>query len=207
MSHDSVRAAVGLRIKSGWATAVLLAGPVHSPQLLDRRIVGLSDPAVPESRQPYHAAMGMLEEDATKIAARLAVVQRVANRSVAEYLQHHRNTGWEPGGAGLVVGSEIDPASIKNPHIRAHALEGRLFRTVVEDALRTCGLSCSVLVERNLYSKAAAILGRSEDQLKRAVSELGRSRGVPWRGDDKMAALAAWMALASGVQRKTAAGD
>jgi hypothetical protein len=37
--------------------------------------------------------------------------------------------------AGLVVGSDSDPAVIMNPHIRVHAAEGRLFRTVIEQAL------------------------------------------------------------------------
>ncbi len=191
----TVQAVVGFRVKSGWATAVLLAARMHLPQVLDRRVVDLSDLAVPESRQPYHAAMGKLEGDNAKVAARVKIVQRVTNRSVIELLKDYRNTGWEVGSAGLVVGSEIDPASIKNPHIRAHALEGRLFRTVLEDALRSCGLSCSVVVERNVYSKAADVLARSEDQLKRAVSELGRSLSGPWRADEKMASLAAWMAL------------
>ena len=51
-------AAVGFRVKSGWATGVLLAGPASAPRALDRRVVELSDPAVPTSRQPYHAVMG-----------------------------------------------------------------------------------------------------------------------------------------------------
>lgn len=194
--RNLVQAAVGFRVKSGWATTVLLVGPVQSPQVLDRRVVEMSDPAVPESRQPYHAAMGMLEEDSAKVTARLGVVQRVTNRSVAELLKDYCDTGCKVHGAGLVVGSQIDPASIKNPHIRAHALEGRLFRNVLEDAVRSCGLTCSVVVERNAYSKAASVLARSEDKLKRAIAGLGRSVSGPWRADEKMAALAAWMVLA-----------
>jgi hypothetical protein len=50
-------AAPGFHIKSGWATAVLLAGPIGSPALRDNRTIDLSDPRVPETRQPYHAAL------------------------------------------------------------------------------------------------------------------------------------------------------
>jgi len=46
-------AAPGFHIKSGWATAVLLAGPIRSPALRDNRTIDLSDPRVPETRQPY----------------------------------------------------------------------------------------------------------------------------------------------------------
>jgi len=51
-------AALGLRVKSGWAAAVLLNGPASSPRLSDVGGSILSDPRLPETRQPYHAAMG-----------------------------------------------------------------------------------------------------------------------------------------------------
>jgi len=52
------RAAVGFTVKSGWACAVLVIGPATSPRVVDSRRVDLSDPAIPESRQPYHAGFG-----------------------------------------------------------------------------------------------------------------------------------------------------
>ena len=192
----SVPAALGFRVKSGWATAILVVGPVQSPRVLDRRVVELSDPGIPGSRQPYHGARGKLEQDGAKVAARLKVIQRVTERSVTDLLKEYRDTGCTIRSAGLAVGSQIDPDSIKNPHIRAHALEGRLFRTVLEDALASCELQCSVVTERNAYSKAATALAQSQENLRQAVSGLGRSLGGPWRADEKMAALAAWMALA-----------
>jgi hypothetical protein len=191
-----MKAALGFRVKSGWATAVLLAGTVQSPQALFRRIVELSDAGVPETKQPYHAGMGTLEEDEAKIRPRTAIVQRVAKSSVAQLIEHCRAAGHEVRGAGLVVGSQIDPAKIANPHIRAHALEGRLFRTVLEEALKAQGVRCSVVTERDIYGEAATILGQPESKLKRRLAELGRSLNGPWRAEEKLAALAAWMRLA-----------
>src|SRR5207253_2933988 len=46
---------LGCRVKSGWATAVLVAGPPRAPRVLDRRVIDLSDARIPTSRQPYHA--------------------------------------------------------------------------------------------------------------------------------------------------------
>ena len=189
-------AVVGLRVKSGFAIAVLVAGPVRSPQVLDRRVIDLSDPAVPESRQPHHAEFATLEEDQVKLARRLKIVERVTNTSVTKLLEDYRSMGCRPRGAALAVGSVIDPASITNPHIRAHALEGRLFRTVLEEALTSGGLRCFVLVERDAYAKASSVLGRAEAELKRAVTSLGHSLTGSWRAEEKLAALAAWMALA-----------
>jgi hypothetical protein len=67
---------------------------------------------------------------------------------------------------------------------------------VLEEALRLHGLSCLVVAERNAYAQAATVLARSQDELKRAVSAFGRSRSGSWRADEKLAALAAWVALA-----------
>jgi hypothetical protein len=191
--QSDVQAAIGFRVKSGWATAVLVAG--SSPQVLDRRAIELSDPAVPESRQPYHAGMGKHEIDETKINQRREVVVHAANQSITELLADYRKAGHRVTAVALVVGSEADPGRISNPHIRAHALEGRLFRTVLEDALKAHGLTCSAIVERHLYSRAAKMLRRSEGELKRVVGQLGRHLDGPWRADEKAACLAAWLAL------------
>jgi len=191
-----VLAVVGLRVKSGFAIAVLVAGPVQLPQVVDRCVIDLCDPTVPESRQPFHAAFGMLEEDQSKLAQRIKTDEWATNTSVTKLLEDYRKTGWFVRSAALVVGSVIEPASITNPHIRAHALEGQLFRTVLEKALASNGLPCSVVVERSAYAKAASVLGRAENDLKRAVVSLGRSRSGPWRAEEKLAALAAWIALA-----------
>lgn len=160
-----------------------------------QRIVELSDPSIPESKQPYHAAMGVLEENKKVIRHRTNVVNRMAAQSVAKLLDHFRTAGYQVNKAGLIVGSQIDPQSISNPHIRAHALEGRLFRTALEDALQVHGVSCVVVVERDAYAKAAGVVCRTEDDVKRALTGLGRSLDGPWRAEQKLAALVAWMCL------------
>jgi hypothetical protein len=165
-------------------------------QVLDRKVVELSDRAMPDTRQPYHAKMSTLETDAAKIDRRRKAIVEAANRSVSAFLKDCRDNGHRVAAAGLVVGSDIDPAKVANPHIRAHALEGRLFRTVLEDALRSQGLGCLVIVEKHAYATGAEFLRRSQDDLRRVVGQLGRSLGGPWRADEKTAALAAWVALA-----------
>jgi hypothetical protein len=192
----AVGAVIGFRVKSGWATAVLVTGSIQSPQVLDRRTIDLCDQTIPESRQPYHAGMGKLETDEDKVARLRQIVRRATNRSVSELIGDYRESAHQVRAAGLMVGSVIDPASVANPHIRAHALEGRLFRTVLEDALASCGLRCLVIVERNMYARAAQVLGRSEHDLKQLLADFGRTLGKPWRADEKAAALAAWLALA-----------
>lgn len=197
-------AAIGFRVKSGWATAVLLAGPAVSPHVVDLRRVDLSDPRVPRSRQPYHAGFGVAQTNATNVEHLVRLVHRYGRRSVNNLVSDYRTAGRELRGVAIVVGSDIDPETITNPHIRAHAFEGRLFRTVVEAAVRRRRLACSVIVERNLYATAAQILNMSEDRLTRAATELGPRDGRRWRAEEKVATVAAWLVLAKPRPRPVA---
>jgi len=184
----STPCALGFRIKSGWATTVLLAGPAKSPRVVECRVTLLADPDDPEARQPYHAGLDTHESRALKAVKRLVkAVERFAHRSVARLLADYRAAGYRVRAAGIVVGSVIDPARIPNDHIRAHAEEGRLFRRVVEEGLRKGRVSARVMVEKELWVKGA--------RLRKRVAALGENVEGPWRAEEKAAALAAWMAL------------
>jgi hypothetical protein len=138
--------------------------------------------------------MSTLQTDDAKIERLKQVIAKAAQNSVDAWL-HDLQKDRKIQRAGLVVGSDIDPAKIANTHIRAHALEGRLFRTVLQEALERQGVSCAIFVERKIYEQAVAIFKRSEKDLKQSLTQLGRSTDGSWRGDDKLAALSAWLQL------------
>jgi hypothetical protein len=195
---------LGLRIKSGYAIAVVLAGSRETPSIVARHIVELSDPDLAETRQPYHDGFGKEQDDVREIARRVKIIRRRATRAIAALVRDacreepDESRGGRRGNAtraGLVVGSVIDPQQVANPHIRAHANEGRLFRTVVEDALRSHGVSCKILVEKHLATTAAAALHHDERTIKQTLAGFGKAVGGPWRADEKAAAIAAWLAL------------
>lgn len=188
-------AALGFRVKSGWAAVVLLSDGADSPKLCDNRVIDLSDPKVPETRQPYHAAFGQLETDAKTINQRTGIVQRVTKQSITTFLADYRAKGYSITCASLVVGSQLDPARIANSHIRAHALEGQLFRSALEQALNSDGIRTAILLERDAYATAATQLKKSGDHLRQAIQNLGRSSEGPWRAEQKLAAVGAWLAL------------
>jgi hypothetical protein len=192
----TAEAAVGFRAKTGWAAAVLLGGPTDAPRVLDSRRLELCDPDEPHSRQPYHAGVGTFQKDDAEVERLVRGVHRVAARAIADLLVEYAAAGLEPRKGAVVAGSKVDPERIANLHMRAHAFEGRLYRTLIEDGLAAAALPCEVLLERDLCRIAATRLGRSEDALKRAVTELGRGVASGWRAESKAAALAAWLALA-----------
>ena len=191
-------AALGFRVKSGWAVVVLLTSPGDAPKLADVNRVELSDPRLPETRQPYHARMGKLETDSRVVSRRERLVRRIAKQSLEKLLTSYRQKGYRIRRAALVVGSQIDPTIIANPHIRAHAFEGRLFRSAVEQTLEANEIRTDVLLERDAYARVTAGLKQSSEDLKRAIQDLGRSitaHSGPWRAEQKLATLAALFAL------------
>lgn len=188
-------AALGFRVKSGWATVVLLTGAIDSPELRDSQLIDLCDAQFPETRQPYHATYGQLETDAKKINRRVKIVQRVTKQSITNLLENYRRKDYAITRASLVVGSQLDPPTIANPHVRAHALEGQLFRLALERALNAHKIRVGILVEREAYARAAAQLKKSIDAVRNMTHQFGRFTDGPWRAEQKLAALAAWFAL------------
>ena len=190
------RGAVGFTVKSGWSSAVLVVGPVTAPRVIDSQTIDLSDPALPESRQPYHAGFGTARAAGPRLSTLLASVERFGRQSVARLMSRYQEAGYDLRGVGLVVGSLIDPAQIANDHIRIHALEGQLFRGVIERAAGRKGVPCSIWRERDLSEAAQTMLKQTEQELRDAIAAFGRDVDGPWRSEQKRAALAGWLVLA-----------
>jgi len=180
--------AIGLRIKSGFAIAAILSEGADGFVIEAIRTVALSSEELPQSRFPYHPTIELPERRGAELSAKaVKEVRRIAAREVRKVLQ-------EGGGikrAGMVVGSVIDPDSLGNPHVRVHALEGKLFRDVVAEALAAEGIECGVLVERDAYAQAAADVSATEQRLRTEIAALGQGRIKPWRSEEKLATLAA----------------
>jgi hypothetical protein len=195
VSRESV--AVGLRVKTGRATAVALAGSARKPRVLQRLALTLYDPDVPHSGQPYHVELELPPERAAPLLARALEAIRAVGlrelRALAESLAAHGRLR----GVALVAGSLGDASGIKNPHVRAHALEGQVYWKALQAAAESLGIASAVVAEKELWDHAARALGRRPDALRKALAEWGRELGPPWAAEEKCAALAAWAALAS----------
>jgi len=196
-------ATIGFTVKSGWASVVLLTGPAASPRVMSSCRIELSDPAIPESRQPYHAGFGTARSAGRELSQLVAGVKRFGRKSVSDLIRQYQAGEHDVYGAGVVVGSLIDPKSIANDHIRIHALEGRLFRGVVQDAAARSHLPCSIWRERDLYASAAAVLERPEQALRDELKVMGTGVAGAWRAEQKTAALAAWLVLATGRRQSS----
>jgi hypothetical protein len=185
-------AAIGFTVKSGWAAAVLVEQASGGIRVLDSRRVELSDPDVPEARQPYHEGFATMRRSGPVLSRLLRSVRRFGQSSVESALNSARRQRQELAGAGVVVGSLIDPATIAN------VMEGQLFREVVTQAALAQGLTPVVWRDRDLMATAVTLLKHSDAVLRRRLSDCGESAPKPWRKEQKSAALAAWLILRGG---------
>ena len=195
--NKAPRVAIGFRVKTGRATAVVMAGPASAPRVLSRKSLQLWDPAVPESHQPWHAEFELPPEKSARVVPKaLAAVERVALSALRELVDEVQTGQGAILGISLVAGSATDPESIRNPHMRAHAREGQLFPHALAGAARAMRIPAVTMVESEVFASAAAKLGKSPDAIKVAVTEMGRNVGKPWSAEEKCAAAAAWITLA-----------
>jgi hypothetical protein len=192
-------AALGFSARTGWAAAVAVALDDRGRLvLLDRRVVELIDGTVP--RQVYHAASGLpLDRAATMVRRSERVAGELAGAAVASMVAELASRGEGAVAVGIPVGGSQIPAELETvlaSHTLLHAAEGDLFRQALMVAAEGQGLEVFAVPARDLMPAAGRKLGSSADALRRALTELGRPLGPPWRKDEKDATLAAWLALA-----------
>jgi hypothetical protein len=215
-----VHVTLGFRPHTGWAVAVAVGGDLVSPQVVERRVVALTDEAqVPA--QIYHAAVE-LEPHAAEALVRKAerVVAQVTGREVAGFVAELRSNGYLPLAAGVATTaagpksgfgrpdsgrpSNVQHSNVRHSnvayvlaaHVRMHAAEGELYGEAIADALDEAGLPVTLIHPRDVAASAADGLGRDAGSLQRMVTAIGASLGPPWRKDEKEATLLAWTALA-----------
>ena len=193
-------AAVGFRVHSGWAAAVVLCVGSDAPVVVDRRKIQLVKIFSYTYRQPYHTAEKMPRPDAAKFirdaqseARRLAVSSlRLLQKDVAQ------GDFKIARGALLLASGRALPKleQILASHALIHTADGELFRDSLRAACTACDLPLEGIREKELFAAASKTLGVQPAVLQRRVAALGKALGPPWSQDEKFAALGAWLTLA-----------
>jgi hypothetical protein len=199
------RAALGVRMHSGWGVVVAVSGDAHSLEVIDRRRIVTTDPTIPGANQPYHyaASLGLTElglpESERYLANCAAVSERLAFAAVGEVVReldgrHYRIVG----SAVLLASGRPLPslAKILASHPLIHTAEGDFFRNAVSQACEHLQIPVTAIRERELEERAKTAFGNAASRVQRRISSLGSSIGPPWTKDHKTAALAASMILA-----------
>jgi hypothetical protein len=199
------RVALGFRAHSGWAVMVAVTGPMATPtaltasMVIERLRVPLVEEGTAGPAQPYHAARELNLDQARQLIERCAdEATRLAQSAVRGAMERMRTNTREVASCGILLASGRPLPALPEvlfSHSLVHTAEGELFRHALRQAGESCGLRVTGVKERDLYPRAAEMLGSSAERLRSHVDGLGRSLGPPWRQDEKYAALAGWLAL------------
>ena len=191
-------AAIGFRAHSGWAAAVAVVHAAdEAPSVIARRRIDLLEHG--RTAQPYHAAARLniheAEELVRNCATRAATLASIGLRGIIDDL---RQLGHSAAGCALLLASGRplpELAKILASHALIHTAEGELFRDGLRAATRECGLRLIEIKERDLLTRAGADLHLSVARIEKELAAMGKAIGPPWRQDEKLAALVAWLAL------------
>ena len=193
-------AAIGFRVHSGWAAAVVVCGPVDAPVVVDRRKIQLVKTYTYTFRQPYHTAAKMPNADAVKFIRSMELdAKRLAVASLRSFRADLAAGEFKLArGALLLASARALPRleQILASHALIHTADGELFRDSLRAACADCDLRLDGIREKELFAVASKTLSVQTAALQRRIAALGKSLGPPWSQDEKFAALAAWLTLA-----------
>jgi hypothetical protein len=196
----SENATLGFRAHSGWAAVVAVAGSLRRPSVLHRLRIETSDATIRGSEQPYHAAEGLSQELAEDLICKCRDSSvRLAVDAVTDIVHQLRKKGYSPIGAGVLFASGRPLPSLTltlQSHALIHTAEGEFFREVLIRASEHCSLHVTKVKEREIWGRGQTIFRLPAEKLQRMIAELRTTVGAPWGQDEKLACMAAWIALA-----------
>ena len=193
------RSALGFKARTGRAILVVLSREgTRALEVVERTEVALLPPG---EFAPYHAAESLAPTQArAHVKASIARARSLAEDAVRAAVQRCLRAGHEVHGCAVLVGNGMPAWStdeILAVHVRMHQAEGELFREVLIDGARACGLALTTLPDKTALDAAAQRLRLQRADLDAQLVALGKSVGPPWGQHQKEAAAAALVALQS----------
>ena len=193
------RAAIGIRMHSGWGVLVAIAGGLDSTELLDRRRILTTEPKTAGAKQPYHYATSLEPREQEIYLASCAVAsERLAAAAIETVVRELEKNAYQVEGAAVLMASGRPLPSVSKilaSHALIHTAEGEFFRNAVRNACDTLHIVVTAIRERDLDQHARALLGDAAARVANRISGFASSAGPPWTQDHKAAALAAALIL------------
>ncbi len=187
---------IGFTVHTGWAELVAVAAGEGGPEVVLKRRITLCDEGLP--RQCYHA---VAEQGADREVVGLV---EASARDLA-WMELEDALGALGAGGMVAVAAAVAQGSVPVPpleqvlksHMMLHHAEGQLYCEALAETAANCGLQVVRFEAKGVYSALGEAIGCSADEAMTRVAALGATAGKPWAKDQKQAAAAAWLALAS----------
>jgi hypothetical protein len=184
---------------SGWGILAAVSGNLNSVEIVERRRILITDPAIPRANQPYHHAATLGLPEAERHLVRCTTVsERLSSAAVSETIEALAKRDYRVVGAALLLASGRPLPSlpeILGAHPLIHTAEGEFFRCAIGKAFDHLKVPVTGIRERDLVRLAETVLGDAAGPLQSAIAGSGSSLGPPWTKDHKMAAFAATIVL------------
>lgn len=193
------RAAIGIRVHSGWGALVVVSGAAGTEEVIERRRVAITDPRMAGAVQPYHFAVKLPSRQAEQHVAKCAAASAsLALIDLRALLQQLGGRGYRVAGACILLSSGRplpEFTRVLASHALIHTAEGEFFRHAFRAAFERLKIPVTGIRERELEAEAQAKFGKGAAKLQARIAGMGRSLGPPWTTDQKNAALAGFMVL------------
>ena len=192
------RAAIGVRMHSGWGAFVAVSHHSGIVEVIARQRVSVTPGAARGGNQPYHFAKSLQFPEAEKFLEESFVAAKGLALAAVRNLAGELSDQYRVVGAAVLraSGRPLPPlAKILASHALIHAAEGEFFREVFSQACESLGLPVTGLRERDLDECVQTSFGKEAARMRQQISTVGRSLGPPWTQDQKMSALAALVVL------------
>jgi hypothetical protein len=190
------RAAFAFKPRTGRAVRVTLVSEAGEVRVIERAEVALLPPG---EMAPYHAADGLPSKAADQhVKDAVARARRLAEAAVMNARKHCAEAGHELAGCAVLVGTgtpEWTTGEILAVHVRMHKAEGEMFREILLEAARACGIEPLALPDKTPLDAAAKRLRITRAELDARLAAMGKSAGPPWARYQKEAAAAALAVL------------
>jgi hypothetical protein len=159
------------------------------------------------SREPYHVAFemargvqgGVSAEAAAAVAEGRKRQDRLAAKGLEDIVHRLHEAKCKPVVAALLVNragwiTDLLEYSFAAPEHPAVA-EGLAVRDALRFAFGQCGIKIAEMDEKSLQDVASKELRLPIADIDGQLKELGKTAGKPWRKEQKLACLSAWLAV------------
>jgi hypothetical protein len=208
MSPAGEPAAIGLRAVRGGSVVVAATTGGGAPRVVLSTFLDTAAEGDRLAFEPYHIAFEIAggrkdvpAEAAAAVAEGRRRQARMAVSGLASLVARLKGVGCEPAMAALLVNragwmTDLLEHCLSAPE-HPPVAEGLAVREALRSACRGRGLPIVEMDEKLLPETAAAVLGLSPGAVDARLKALGAAAGKPWRKEQKLACLAAWVALAA----------
>src|SRR6266404_882425 len=121
------RAALGIRMHSGWGVLVAISGEADSMEVIDRKRIVITDPTIPGGSQPYHHAANLEFAQSEKYLGNCAdASERLAMAAIDKVVRELDERRYRVAGAAVLLasGRPLPPlAKILAAHPLIHTAE------------------------------------------------------------------------------------